>query len=235
MGSLGGAPSQGTQLDKPQAMPPRQTTAPAVGAGNTIAPASAASEDDWQPPKRMSSGVILAIAGAILAVGGISAYFLLRPKAKAKTDQTEVADKGAKPSDNAGAPATPAGGMQPALTAKPDAAVAAKVPDEPKPPPGPVRHKITIESEPAGATVKQGLKELGKTPYSFDVDDGKAAIKYTLAMKGYKDTPLDVVPDSDGKYVVPLSKSATGGHRGGHGGDSGGTGNKDLKDPFGNH
>ena len=76
-------------------------------------------------------------------------------------------------------------------------------------PPTKNRFSLKLESNPIGATVKEGDKELGKTPMAITLDGTNKEIRvFTLSMDGYADYTLRQEPATeDVKFVAMLTKA----------------------------
>ncbi len=186
----------------------------------TIGPASDDDFADMRPPS--NRGLKIAIALVLVVGAAVIATILVMRSGKTKDRQAAAA------TIDAGASANQA---NPVNALVPDAQVAAAPIDAQVAPVARAKRKLTIKTEPPGATIKLGKKTIGVTPFTVELDEGQAAVRYQLVLKGYRDGKVDVVPDGDREYVIGLDK-ASGGKKGGKGGSGGGGG--EIKDPFGN-
>ncbi len=75
----------------------------------------------------------------------------------------------------------------------PEPALPKPRPKRPAPPPPPAELKVTLDSDPQGAAVKLGDKELGKTPLEVVVE-GVDTLAYDLVLEGYEPSTLEVGP-----------------------------------------
>jgi hypothetical protein len=107
----------------------------------------------------------------------------------------------------AGPMAATATGQQPVATAPaPTGPVAAAVPVPEKSPTVMVR----VVSAPAGADVYLGDERTsrGKTPLALTMGRDTAVTRLTVRMKGYESQASEVVPDSDSRLQMTLTKVA---------------------------
>jgi hypothetical protein len=102
-------------------------------------------------------------------------------------------------------PTPPPEPVKPAVVAPPPVAVAPR-PVEPKPvkPAGPIKHDISITSTPADADVWNGPEKLGTTPLSLQLTETTTKMNLVIKKKGFKDQPLEVVPDRPHEFVLTL-------------------------------
>ena len=168
---------------------PRAVSQPVIAAQAPNLPTTlsgaAGSTSPGQPPRRR--WVVPAVAATTVIVAGIG--FI----AAVTRDETRKPEPGmtvvTAPPPAPAPPPTPAAAPTPA-------------PAPPPPPtPAPVAHeKLTIESDPAGATVSFGGKDLGVTPYVDDVVPWAEPRVYTLQKTGYEPAT------TDGTHKVVLKK-----------------------------
>ncbi len=159
---------------------------------------------------------IAALLGA--AAVGAGAWFASRapasPTQAPPTVATEAPPSAASPTATAAAapaqPATPpteaptaalnaepAAAAEPAATAETQPAQAGAEIDGAQAPAGeapaaPAVIRVTVVSDPTGATVKRGDETLGKTPFEATWSEGETAPALVLALDGHKDAPVDL-------------------------------------------
>jgi serine/threonine protein kinase len=159
----------------------RLPTSPSVPA--TAPPATDLSQTVRRPARRGGLiGALLAVT--VLATGGLVVYKLRTPPPK----QIIVA----QPLPVVATPVVPK-------------------PVEPPPKPAaPVRHELSIKSDPGDADVFNGLERLGSTPLTLNWDESSAPVALILKKKGYKDAPLPVMANKNHEYVVPMVRMKSG-------------------------
>lgn len=65
--------------------------------------------------------------------------------------------------------------------------------------------KITINSEPKEASIYKDDTFIGKTPLTIGVEKGKLQ-KFLLKLNGYRVEELEIIPEKDSYFLIPLSK-----------------------------
>ncbi|MBM4396989.1 MAG: PEGA domain-containing protein, partial [Deltaproteobacteria bacterium] len=81
------------------------------------------------------------------------------------------------------------------------ATVPKPLPESPSPP---ARIQIRLRSDPAGATVLDGAREVGKTPFDLDFDRGQGSKSFVFRHKGYRDGAATVSLDAGGEVHARL-------------------------------
>ena len=72
-------------------------------------------------------------------------------------------------------------------------------------PPVPARVTLSLDSEPAGATVTDGQGELmGETPLAFDIPGGQEPRRFRFRLAGHADKLVELIPEEDISYTVTL-------------------------------
>jgi serine/threonine protein kinase len=137
-------------------------------------------------PPRRKRGRALSIAAAVLlavvAAGGVL-YTL---------EGAEAED--ARPPVHALAPpSTPATELEPG---------------EPVPDADPVR--VTVESDPTGATIRLAGESAGQTPATLSIERGAEAVAIELSRRGYQPLETEVVPDVDQRLRLSLQREPRG-------------------------
>jgi hypothetical protein len=85
--------------------------------------------------------------------------------------------------------------------------VVVQKPAVPSKPVEPLRHELSIKSDPPDADVFSGVERLGATPLILKWDESSTLVALVLKKKGYKDSALKVSSDKNHEYVVPLARA----------------------------
>jgi len=133
------------------------------------------------PPRSVAPWVVGAVVAA--AATGIAVFLAVRPSP----------------------PPAPA----PQVVAPP---VQPPAPPPPQLPAVPARVRVSIESVPPGASVFDiaAGAVVGTAPLDFSLPGGRDARRYTLRLAGYTDALIEIVPNEDATYTVPLKKRGRG-------------------------
>jgi serine/threonine-protein kinase len=146
-------------------------------------------------PSRSKLPLVLALL-VLLAGGGVAAYYYA----------TQYDSSGDAGSGSAVAVASGSAPQAPAAVAEvPHDAPAPPPPPAPPPEPKlPDRVKLSLDSQPHGATVTDlaSGKPIGKTPVSYEVEGSKAPRQFKFHLHGYGDTTVELVPDRDAIQLV---------------------------------
>lgn len=115
----------------------------------------------------------------------------LRQRLDALDQKGGAAQPGSEPTGDAG---VPPGERLPPL------------PDGGAPPPTQSNVKISIRSNPSGATVFQDDRKLGRTPLLYQTPPGVKELMLRIEKPGYRPRLLSIRPDEDAKISVQLAK-----------------------------
>ncbi len=153
--------------------------------------------DDSRPREHEGSKAPFVLATlAVLAGGGVAAYFALR---------------------SGSAPEVAAGSAGSAIVVAGSAAPGSAAPSPPPPPPPaapklPDQAELVLDSVPHGATVTDLSidKPIGKTPLHYSVTGSKTARQFAFHLHGYGDTTIELVPDrATIEFVEKLERGAS--------------------------
>ncbi len=134
------------------------------------------------PPRSRGLGMTLA-ALAVLLSAGVGAYALTRPKSAPTAAAT--------PAQLAAAPEPPAPReRQPEVT------------------PEPAMHEVLIATEPVAAHIYRGQEDLGISPVSIDVPEGKT-VELAIRADGFKDARVIVDQTSESRQSIRLERITT--------------------------
>ncbi|HEX9104301.1 MAG TPA: PEGA domain-containing protein, partial [Polyangia bacterium] len=128
--------------------------------------------------------VVGGLAALLLAGGGAAVVMTQNKPAPPKTPVVSA------PVVEAPKPAPPAEAPKPVVPAKPS------------------QFTMSINTQPAGAEVFNGVERLGTTPCNVVLPASETPVELMLKKKGFKEQALKLVPDKDHDFLVDLMSAA---------------------------